>query len=263
MSDQEGPSGGLPPQGPTYQELINTVKTARKDLTRRERSRMDRELIKLTELSNESDYSHTSDTDTSASSKTSDSETNSEGSSRRKKKVKRRTEKRSKTGKQYRDALQNLKDIVRSQVTGETADGIYDYLEATSRVAKSSKLNKDQFFDLIKSRIAPESTLYREVANCQRKRKSVKELYHILCVLFQGNMGYPQTLKKFNDYRGENLTASQFLSKLRALANDLCYNIQDEKETVMRIEEAVSCFVRVLLNNRLIGTFEALIFQRI
>ena len=326
MSDQEGPSGGLPPpQGPTYQELINTVKTARKDLTRRERSRMDRELNKLMELGNESDRSHTSDTDASASSKTSDSETNSESSDRRKKKVKRRTEKRSKTGKlpkllsryegaikglgsrvadaedgedeelitlintlskegitraiaderkinkqdnltplcpiatppklnerpatakQYRDALQNLKDIVRSQVTGETADGIYDYLEATSRVAKSAKLNKDQFFDLIKSRIAPESTLYREVANCQRKRKSIKELYHILCVLFQGNMGYPQTLKKFNDYKGENLTASQFLSKLRTLANDLCYNIQDEKENETAVYEKVKDKVFTIL----------------
>ena len=126
--------------------------------------------------------------------------------------------------KAYRDTIATLRDIQRSQITGENTDGIQDFLRTTSRLAESAKLDKDQYLDLLKSRIVQDTSLYKEISNAQKRNLPLKELFEILCLTYNGSNNYLQALKSFNTFTGTNLNAAQFIAKLRTLAHDLVAN---------------------------------------
>lgn len=125
------------------------------------------------------------------------------------------------TSKAYRDAMQNLKDMQGSRITGEEQEGIHEYLSTCSRLAYDTKLSTDQFYDLLKSRIDPKSTLYREVTNNYRKGTDLKQLFKELCETYPGGTSYLSALRRYNEFTGANMTASQFISKLKNAAHDL------------------------------------------
>ena len=125
------------------------------------------------------------------------------------------------TSKENRDAIQNLKDMQSSRVNGEEVEGIHEYLSTCSRLATDSKLSLNQFYDLLKSRIDPKSTLYREITNNYRKGTDLKQLFKELCETYPGGTSYLSSFRRYKDFDGTGMTASQFISKLKNAAHDL------------------------------------------
>ena len=67
-----------------------------------------------------------------------------------------------------RDCLVTLRDIQRTPTDGTTSEGIAPYLTTVSRIAEGSNLDIPSFYDLLKSRIIVDSTLYKEVSRHQK-----------------------------------------------------------------------------------------------
>ena len=124
------------------------------------------------------------------------------------------------SSKNFRDALQTLRDIQRALVDG-TGDGLVDYLNAVARTAIASRLDKSSFYDLLKSRIAADSTLYKEVSRHQKAQTSLTSLYKSLSISYQPESGYLGHLRRYQTFNGSGLTASQFLTKLKSICHDL------------------------------------------
>ena len=123
--------------------------------------------------------------------------------------------------KENRDAIQNLKDMQSARVTGEEVEGIHEYLSICARLATDTKLSTNQFFDLLRSRVDPKSTLYREITNNYRKGTPLKQLFKELCETYPGGTSYLASYKRYSDFDGAGMTASQFISKLKNAAHDL------------------------------------------
>jgi hypothetical protein len=141
------------------------------------------------------------------------------------------------SAKDNKDAITTLKDMISTRVTGEEVEGVHEYLSACARVATSCKLNFDQMYDLIKSRILPTSTLYREVTNNFRKRTSLRELFKELCSTYTGGSSYYSCFRRYNEFTGQGLSASQYLSKLKNLAHDLAHS--DSSQDIDDIDAAI------------------------
>lgn len=125
------------------------------------------------------------------------------------------------SSKKVRDALQTLRDIQRALVDGSGIDGIVPYLETVGRLATAGNLDKEAFYDLLRSRVVADSTLYKEITRYQKANTSLSKLYKILSVSYQPDSGYLVCLRKYQNFNGSGLTASQFLTKLRSLCHDV------------------------------------------
>ena len=137
--------------------------------------------------------------------------------------------------KGFRDAMNSLKDMIPSRITGKEIEGIHEYLTTCSRVATSSNLSLDQFYDLLKSRITQNSTLHREVTNNYKKKTSLKELFRELCTTYTGGSSHLSCLQRFEDFTGAGMSASKFISQLKNLAHDLAHsshNASDVNEII-------------------------------
>ena len=149
--------------------------------------------------------------------------------------------------KNNKDAVSMLKDMVSTRITGEEVEGIHEYLSTCARVATSSRLNFDQFYDLAKSRIDAKSTLYREVTNNYRNRTSLKELFKELCATYTGGSSYLSCLRRYNEFNGNGMSASQFISKLKNIAHDLTHASQETEDVAAAIYKSVKDKTMALL----------------
>ena len=84
-----------------------------------------------------------------------------------------------------RDCLVTLRDIQRTPTDGTTSEGIAPYLTTVTRIAEGSSLDIPSFYDLLKSRIIVDSTLYKEVSRHQKMNTSPTALYKSLCISYQ------------------------------------------------------------------------------
>ncbi len=123
--------------------------------------------------------------------------------------------------KDLRESLQTLKDSFRSTISGTESEGISPFLKIAGTIAKNSNLSPSQFYLLIKSRVHPGSQLSRDVTNHANRNTDLRTFFKETCTLYPGDTGYLTSLRKFEEFRGTGLTASQFLATLKNLATDL------------------------------------------
>lgn len=139
------------------------------------------------------------------------------------------------SAKNNRDAMNTLKDMTPNRINGEEIEGIHEYLSLCSRVATNHKLSYDQFYDLTKSRITPNSTLYREITNNHKGRIPLKGMFKQLCTTYPGGSSYMSSLRRFDEFTGAGMSASKFISQLKNLAHDITHASKKTSD----IEEAI------------------------
>ena len=139
-----------------------------------------------------------------------------------------------------RDCLVTLRDIQRTPTDGTTSEGIAPYLTTVSRIAEGSNLDIPSFYDLLKSRIIVDSTLYKEVSRHQKMNTSPTALYKSLCISYQPDNGYLSNLQKYQKFNGTGCNASQFITKLKSLS----YDVVDASDAGTFSEDRVYQLVR-------------------
>ncbi len=122
----------------------------------------------------------------------------------------------------HRDAISTLKDMFRHQFTGKADEDLESLLFAAGKLAEEAKLNKDQWFNLVKSRTQMGSTLYIELRFHEENNSTLKNLYNELLPVYGRQSSYIQCLNKLNYYKPQSSYApNEIFANIKRLATEL------------------------------------------
>ena len=144
-----------------------------------------------------------------------------------------------------KDSISSLKDIYRTLLQGQENEDIAGYLRTATNIAQDNKLNKQQFFTLLKSRMVMGSDIYYDVANHEQNCSSIRVLFKELLPLYANYNTYLTCLTELNDYKpGAAIPPNQVLARIKTLATELCNttNTADRRDfTYQQVRNKILC----------------------
>ena len=121
-----------------------------------------------------------------------------------------------------KDSISSLKDVYRTPLQGKENEDIAGYLRTASELARDNKLNKKQFFILLKSRITMGSDIYYDIMNHEMNDSSLRVVFKELLPLYSNYKTYLSCFNKLNSYKPTAGTPpNQVLAHLKTLATEL------------------------------------------
>ena len=103
--------------------------------------------------------------------------------------------------KEFNNVLTTLKELYKEPLSGDKEpDDFVGYLTEVTRLAIGNKLNTDQFYLLLKSRVRSGNPLAYEITHSHQRGIRLPELFSSLLTLYGHQANYLATLNAFNAY---------------------------------------------------------------
>ena len=134
--------------------------------------------------------------------------------------------------KTLHDAIGSLKDLYKNTFSGGENEDLPGLLKHASQIAFNSKLSIEQFYSLLKSRIAMGTPLYSEIKFHYDQLNPPRILFKDILPIYAGSKSYLQALRKMNSYRpNHNDSVHTVISKVKELAYNMADTVQSENKT--------------------------------
>ena len=118
------------------------------------------------------------------------------------------------------ETIGTLKDLYKETFSGKpSSEDIPSLLRSVAQLSVSSNLSREQFYNLLRSRIRMGSTLYEDIRHHQNMGSSPKVLFQDLLPLYCNNNTYMSNLSKLQNYKPPSgATAAEVIAQVKNIA---------------------------------------------